>query len=544
MNFAHLPSLTGYPNGYLAGLAGLVLFWGVENFFVQAFLFDMPPITRYPRCYQTMRLGINLAVAAMFVLTFSQPALTVIAGVNFLLSATVLAHGIYFRRACSLVHGIKNFREGLQSWSFAFRLIPGVTWVVLLCALIIKICWIWWLARVPFQPSWMAVGLLLALLVAQLLVLQFTSFRFTSIRVTSMTRAVYAYGYLSSWLAEFVFAPDVRQRIQELRDLREISPDRLAGRENPWPVRHHVAVVQLESVGRNVLGHRIRGQEVTPFLNRLARASRVFELQAYHNIGTADMDYAALSGGTPSGNLISYFVPDIDYSAALPRFMREHGFRTVSLHGATGEFYNRRRNFERMGFDEILFREEFRGRPARHSYWGMRDQELFRLSGEKLRAARGPEFHFIITLDSHGPFDLITEEEKKIFPGSRIWQENYFNSLRVLDDNLRDYVEALPAGTLVILYGDHTAGVEYADFEPAREGNAEYVPCVVHCCGASGAWGGERSGSAPLPRDLRILDVLNFLRRQVEARNGATRKLTERADLAQPRKTPQFDPAF
>ncbi len=309
--------------------------------------------------------------------------------------------------------------------------------------------------------------------------------------------------------------------VKELAELQKVSPDRLAETEEPWPVSDRIALVQLESVGWNALNCRMNGQEVTPYMNRLARASRLLRLRAYHNIGTADMDYAAMSCGTPSPNLISYFVPEIDYSGALPRFMQEHGFRTVSLHGATGEFYNRRSNFERMGFDEIHFREEFRGQPVAQSYWGVRDQELFRVSAEKMRKASGPEFHFIITLDSHGPFNLIQEKEKEVFPGSGVWQENYFNSLRVLDHVIEEYVESLPAGTLVIFYGDHTAGVHYGDFHPSREGDNEYVPCLVHACKVDPAWRSESSGGPALPADLRILDVVNFLKSQIDAARPA-----------------------
>jgi hypothetical protein len=525
MSLAYLLPLTTCPPGYLAAWVGLVLFWGLENFFVQGLLFDEPPITSHPRIYQTARLGINLTVAAMFLLVFGRPALTLVAFLNFALSLVVVAHGHYFRRACSLYQGMKHFREGLQSCSFALQLIPPGAWVSLLGALAIKLYWIWLIIPTPpqFQQSGTTLAVLLCLLLVQLAALQCTSFRFNSIRLTSITRTVFAYGYLNSWIAEFFIAPDTSQLAKELAELRKISPDRLSGSEVPWPVDNHVVVMQLESLGWNVLGWRANGQDISPYLNGLARNSRLFRLQAYHHIGTADMDYAALSGGTPSANLISYFVPDVDYSGALPRFMRDHGFRTMALHGATGEFYNRRRNFEHMGFDEILFREEFRGLSAAQSYWGVRDQELFRISRDKLKNAREPEFHFIITLDSHGPFNLITDSEKQIFPGSRVWQENYFNSVRTLDNNLRDYMDSLPAGTLVILYGDHTAAVDYESFHPAREGNAEYVPCLVHVCGASEAWLPSNAGTEAAPANLRILDVLNFLRRQVTARKGASR---------------------
>ncbi|MDB6017345.1 MAG: hypothetical protein JWR19_1834 [Pedosphaera sp.] len=517
MFLADIFQLENWPTGYFLASAGLAAFWALENFLVQAALFDLPPITRHPRIYQFMRLSINLVAAGIIVLAFNRPWLTLIAALNFGLSLIVIAYGQYFHRACSLYYAVKNIREGLKVSSFAFHIIPPIAWAGLLSSLVFKIFLIFQIQPQPvsFHGNGLALGFLLLLLFALIMFLQYTSFRFKSMGITSITRAVFAYGYVNSWIAEFFVAPDTRQVVNELAELQKVSPDRLTATEPAWPVGDKVVVLQLESFGWNVVNHHINGREVTPYFNSLVHSSRLFKIQAYHAIGTADMDYAVLSGGTPSPHLISYFVPDIDYTNALPRFMQQHGFRTVALHGATGEFYSRRNNFVRMGFDEIQFREDFRGRPVKHSYWGVRDEELFRISSEKMRNARGPEFHFIITLDTHGPFNLIHEDEKEIFPGSPIWQENYFNSMHALDRNLRDYVESLPTGTTVILYGDHTSGVEYDTFKPAREGDVEYVPCLVHVRRAPESWPAVETTPSSLPSDLRMLDVMNFLRRQV-----------------------------
>jgi phosphoglycerol transferase MdoB-like AlkP superfamily enzyme len=232
------------------------------------------------------------------------------------------------------------------------------------------------------------------------------------------------------------------------------------------------------------------------------------------------MDYAVLSGGRPSKHMISYLVPDIPYDHATPRFMQRHGYRTMALHGNSGEFFRRRANFQRMGFDQLYFQEDFCKGAVTRSYWGVRDVELFRLSAQKLRQASGPEFHFIITLDSHVPFDLISEVEKEMYPRSQSWQENYFNSLRVLDRSVCEYVKSLPAGTLVILYGDHTSGVNCDGFRSAVNGEAEYVPCLIHVCGAPRTAPAPMNGPEALPKDLCILDVMNCLRHQVAAQKS------------------------
>jgi phosphoglycerol transferase MdoB-like AlkP superfamily enzyme len=151
----------------------------------------------------------------------------------------------------------------------------------------------------------------------------------------------------------------------------------------------------------------------------------------------------------------------------------------------------------------------------------VRDDDMLRLSAKKMRAASGPEFHFLITLDSHIPFDFISDEEKEIYPHSTDWQENYFNSIRVLDHAVQRYVEALPPGTLLVFYGDHTAGVNNEKFHSARDGDKEFVPCIVYTTGANEAM--ARTDLAGLPADLRIHDVVNHLRRQVGTTHFAAR---------------------
>ena len=513
-------STGGIDGGYLIVFLGLVVLWAAEHFLIQASLFDFTPITLHPMGYQLVRLAINLSAAFLLVMTSNREVLILLLGLDFLVSLVVLAYRQYFHRAFSLFFAVQNFREGLKVSSFAIQIIPSKVWLGMVSCLLAKILLATKVCSYPVEatirPGLVTAGGPVLLITALVMGLQKTSFRFASIRGTPITRAVYVYGYVISWFAEFIIAPDTQEVAEEVARLQEVSPDRLREIEPGWPVDRNVVVVQLESFGWNVLNFGLNGKAVTPYLNKLAGSSRVFKIQVYHDIGSADMDYAVLSGGLPSKRLVSYFVPGLDYARALPRFMSRQGYRTMSLHGATGDFYNRRANFERMGWDEIHFREEFKGLGVEQSYWGVRDAEIFRLSSKKLRAATEREFHFIITLDTHGPFNLIREDEKDIFPQSRVWQENYFNSMSALDKNLQEYVTSLPEGTLVIFYGDHTAGVDYQGFAPAREGTAEYVPCLVHVTPAPGVVSFSPELNHELPPDLRIHDIVNFMRHQVQ----------------------------
>ena len=318
-----------------------------------------------------------------------------------------------------------------------------------------------------------------------ILALQASSLNFESIKITTIKPIISTYGYITSWVAECFFAPDTTKISEELISLQHQSPDRLAKIEPSWPIRDKIVIIQLESFDFNILNYKINNKEITPFLNKILIKSCVFKLRSYHNVSSADMDYALLSDGIPSSEIVSYMVRDIPYNNSLPHFLQKHGYHTVAWHGNVGNYFNRSYNFKRMGFDEVWFREDLNHLKLKHSGFGIRNAEIFRLSSKKINTANSPEFHFIITLDSHGPFDFISNEEKMIFPNSQQWQQNYFNSMYVLDRSLQEYIESLPVGTLVVLYGDHSSGVKYGDFYPSCNGSVENVPCIVHVCKAN-----------------------------------------------------------
>ena len=508
---------------YVVALLILAGLWALEHFLIQASLFDSPPATLHPFGYQAARLLTNLSVALFLVLAANWAWLLFILSLDFALSLVVLAYRKYFRRPLSFFYGVRNFREGIKVSSVALRIIPLKVMIAMSLVLAVKITLILFLSGRQsdegIPAGFLTLGVPLGVFFGIILVLQKTSFRFTSARRSSIARTIYVTGYINSWIAEWLMAPVSEEIARELKALQSATPDRLVNLEPPWAVDGNVVILQLESFGWEILNHSVKGQEVTPFINETAATSRLFKVKVYHDNGSADMDFAVLSGGLPSERLVSYSIPGIDFSRSLPRFMGEHGYHTVSLHGGTGNFFNRRANFERMGWDEILFSEEIGSLSQDDSYWGVRDAEIFKLSSKKICESTQPVFHFLMSLDTHIPYNLIAESEKAFFPGSRNLQENYFDSMAVLDRNLRDYVKSLPGGTLVLIYGDHTSEVEHEDFSPAREGNLEFVPCLIYSCPGPGISPFSPDRHPDLPDTIEIHDVVNFLRRQVAARS-------------------------
>jgi hypothetical protein len=504
----------------------IALVWALESYLVQATAFPLAPVTKFARLYQGLRFLSNFFFCATLALLLPPALLVLVLVLDFIYSGLLLAHAAHFRRPPSFYWLLNREMGHCAVLPIIIRSIPPAWGAALSLGLLIKaglallqvhlgaVYSLWWSA-VPCA-GWLGV----------LLLLQHPTSSF-AVRYRALFpagRLAFAYGFLLQNLVEWWSLPD-RSAMQHTLNLTLQHPaaSLLPGLP-PWPARAHIVVLQLESVGWNAMRHRIRGERVMPGLFALAERSLCWRLPAYHLHGTADMDFAALTGVAPCDDKLSYSIAGLDYGQALPQVLRTHGYRTEVLHGNGGDFYSRQTNFARMGFDDLLFREELRRYDPRGIDspfgWCVRDAEVFRLARERLQGNPVPTFQFIITLDSHHPCTQIEDAEKELFPGSHRIEENYFNSLRVLDRALQHYIAQLPEDTLLVIYGDHTLDIHYDDFEPARDEQAEYVPCLVHNK-AGGLTPGAGPAQLPDGRAVGINDVFGHLRASLKFTRAA-----------------------
>ena len=161
----------------------------------------------------------------------------------------------------------------------------------------------------------------------------------------------------------------------------------------------------------------------------------------------------------PNGRIAPFKVEDFPYRDTLPQVMRQRGYSCIAMHGNTGNFFYRRPAYKQMGFSKVYFAEELRelGCPMRSGE--VDDEELLRLSAKWLNEASEPTVHFIITLTSHGPFNKLPPEKRELFPQPASQAEAYVNSMRYVDRVLATYLESLPQGAVLVLYGDHESKV-------------------------------------------------------------------------------------
>jgi hypothetical protein len=320
----------------------------------------------------------------------------------------------------------------------------------------------------------------------------------------------YVYGYAVAWGAEMLCL-DAEVLLAEATEKARPKSDRLTAVEEPIALGRHVAVVQVESLDFAVVDARVGGEPVMPFLHGLRDQSMLFSVKPFHASGSSEADFSLLMASTPIGRFNPFQVPGFSYADALPRLARERGYHVAAFHGNTGAFFHRRGAYEQMGFDELFFTEEL----APRRVTGARDHEVFAFSAGLLAAATRPTMHFVITITSHTPFDKVPPGQRELFPAARNITERYLDSMRYVDRSLERYVAALPAGTTVIVYGDHESNVKGYLEDRAHESR---VPWFIFEKGRDlSARQRTRDSGLALSGTLTQLDLACFLRDRLAA---------------------------
>ncbi len=505
-----------------AWLAHILVFIGVwtgELFYVQAITLRSsqevgPKLIRWaPR----IRLALDLCFVGAISLLVPRIGLAVISAVVFLAHLGLLSHYDYFLRPLSALSLIHNWREGTRLGGNTLPHRPRrATWV-LGSLLLFKLTLLF--STPDPHVAWEARGVVGLTAIACYFGLAAAASFLDPLSAIRTTRGIgrlgMIRGYLITWLAEFHYLGR-REVLAEAMRRRQLTSDRLTPLETAIPIRDRLVIIQAESLDYNVLGLEVHGEEVTPLLNSLRKRSLFYRIAAARYVGSADADCVMLTGVPPSLHMVTYNLPGYPYDDSLPHCLARFGYRTTAFHGNTGNFYNRRNAFEKMGFAEINFSEELTGLyRLPMSKLGVADHEVLSFSARQLSKSSGRECHFVITLTTHTPYNSLTPEQRELFPRPRSMAENYLNNMRYLDNQLRAYLTSGAPATVVI-YSDHPASPGTTpDFKPDRDGSLEFVPCFIHDTELD--LGGLQQTQQRIARDgtLTLVDISNFLRGQV-----------------------------
>ena len=249
----------------------------------------------------------------------------------------------------------------------------------------------------------------------------------------------------------------------------------------------NVIVIHYESMQTFPMNLNFNNKEVTPNLNKLAKEG-IFFSNFYSQVGvgtSSDTEFTFNTSMMPSTSgtvFVNYF--DREYIAT-PNLLREKGYYTFSMHGNTGDFWNRNIMHDNLGFDKFY---------SKDSYiidetigLGLSDKSFYKQSVEKIKQVKEkegtPYYGLLITLTNHTPFsdlDLMDEYPTTVdvkIHNKTVTREylnkttmgNYLRSVHYADEALGEFIELLDKenlleDTVLVIYGDHDARLSYNDF--------------------------------------------------------------------------------
>lgn len=232
----------------------------------------------------------------------------------------------------------------------------------------------------------------------------------------------------------------------------------------------NLLIVQVEAMQKWVIDARIRGQELTPFLNRLRERAWFFE-RLYDETGdssTSDCEYMLLNSQFPIPQGSVAFRRDENHFVTLLHSFKEAGYTTFAGHAYAAGMWNRAVLYPKYGFDQTAFRDELGEGPKLG--WGIGDKLFFQRVVPRIRELKQPFVSLLITLTSHGPYQYVPFAERKLNVGAIEGTDfgGYLHSMRYDDEAIEQLFQqfdaaGLLANTTVVIYGDHDSRMKFPE---------------------------------------------------------------------------------
>lgn len=466
-----------------------------------------------------LRLFWDASVCALLVLTLHRNALALLFVGQFIFFNVVVMYQSYFWHPLSLVDGLRNVSESMLVAPHGASIIDIRVVALLFVLLLVKLLLVGGAGERAdergLKPDTRRRWVVRSLVVAAVTLTVGLATAPTKTHESLIASYGPALGYLVPTAFDAALPYSDRLLARAIEAGRYTS-DRLTPVEAPLAIGDKFIILQVESLDWGVIDQDINGQPVAPFLRALRERSMFYKMEAIHVHGSADADFVAMMGRRPSPDTIAYYVDGYPYDEALPHLLRERGYATTFFHGVEGEYFSRRKAYSQMGFDRLVFEEEIeaeRGVKKSPRSMGFDDDVLFDTAATALDAHDDKAFAFIITVTSHGPFNTLPENAVRLISNPSTAAEMYFNTIHFVDRELESFVDRLPKGTTLVIYGDHVSQVKHPGYDPGIIGRREFVPLYIHNVGEDLSQSQlTRSKAIATDGELNFIDVWAYLR--------------------------------
>lgn len=225
----------------------------------------------------------------------------------------------------------------------------------------------------------------------------------------------------------------------------------------------NLIVIQVESSQNMVINKDYNGQEITPNLNKLISEDTLYFNNYYQQLGkgnTSDAEFVSHNSIYAPVHGQAYEIYQDSYFHGLPWILKDKGYSTAALHGYRGDFWNRDKAYPAQGFDKFYSEKDYDF--DEELVMGIGDKEFFDQSIGYMKEFEEPFYSFLITLTSHGPYNLpkdkqgleLEERDKGTLFGDYLQAVNYTD--RAIGEFIQDLKnEGMYDNSIIAIYGDH-----------------------------------------------------------------------------------------
>lgn len=186
--------------------------------------------------------------------------------------------------------------------------------------------------------------------------------------------------------------------------------------------------------------------------------------------GTVTSEFEFLTGFSgeffPEDYMVYGNFLDDDFPSVIS-VLEEQGYRTTAIHPYLATNYNRENAYQKLGFDDCFFDEDFENAKMIRGY--ISDESAFEKieeEFEKNKASDQPQFIFTVTMQNHGGYwEEQTYSDSVVRYTTNHYSEvaeacmtDYFSGLHESDralGELIDYFRNVDEDTIIVFFGDH-----------------------------------------------------------------------------------------
>lgn len=285
----------------------------------------------------------------------------------------------------------------------------------------------------------------------------------------------------------------------------------------------NVVFIHMESIQNYLVDMEVNGVEMTPTINKLSKEGMYFDhFYPQISVGTSsDTEFTLNTSLMPvnSGTVfMGYYKRNY---VSIPKLLKEKGYYTFSSHANGSSMWNRAVMHPRLGYDEMIFKDQFDITNENVVGLGLSDVDFFKQLQPRLEQIESEHENYmgtLIQLSNHSPFSA-TDVNPDLY--------NYFGELHLtntykrtnsktgeVEEVTEDYLKNTKLGnylitahyadmalgtfidyvnnseyynnTVFVLYGDHDAKLDKSEYEYyynydvatgllREEGDADYV---------------------------------------------------------------------